>query len=590
MQIYDEKVTVSTHQLTKLDQQILSLNQALVERDKQIAILNQAVAKQEALRIQVEQQERLIAELKTELQRMLTSKSWRITRPLREARQMIDDWTFPAYRHSAINALSIARQQLRTHGTAGFLRRIPYYLRKLRHRPDLLLRAVHTHAPEFFPGSSMRHEVRMHPELQSQMSLHPTIKVSVVIPTLNAGPEFSWLLQKLFGQKGIGTIEIVIVDSGSKDSTVTIAKETGCVVVEILPTEFSHSYARNRGAKEATGDYLLFMVQDAYPIGDYWMAGILQFLQDYAHEKLVAASCAEYSRSDSDVMYDSMIHTHYQFLGCLHYDRIGEFKEQGHFSVRSQGQLSDIACMIERSVFQRYRYRGDYAEDLELGTRLIQDGHRVAMLASIKVIHSHNRPVFYYFKRSFVDVIFLVNLFPDFEYSHIESQNGLFAGILSTATLLARWLQTPLPPEQTDTRDILRRFHDECRRQFIPTRKNEDAHLDNGRLDDWLAQLRQHQDKAGLSQHTSDASVLQEARRFLDAFLGRVDHFSRFVEQIYGPCTDTLSLELRQAIVKIYGATVGSALAFMFLDITHQRCQGDLEHAQAIYEELKAGI
>lgn len=569
--------------VTERDERIAKLNKTLTESDRQIISLNRAIA-------EVRQQEKLITEVKMELQGVLASKSWRVTRPLRGAHRIADRWTISLRKHPAINALRIARRQLCTHGTIGFLRRTPYYLRQLCYRPDLLLRTVPAHAPEFLPGSDMRHEVRMHPELHAHTGLHKAAKVSVVIPTLNAGPEFPWLLQKLFAQKDIGNIEIVIVDSGSKDETVTIAKKAGCVVVEILPAEFSHSYARNRGADEATGDYLLFMVQDAYPIGDYWMVGILQFLQDHAHDKLVAASCAEYSRSDSDVMYDSMIHTHYQFLGCLHYDRIGEFKEQGHASLRSQGQLSDVSCMIERSVFQRYRYRGDYAEDLDLGTRLIQDGYRVAMLASIKVIHSHNRPAYYYFKRSFVDVIFLVNLFPDFEYAHIKSQDGLFVGILSTATLLTRWLQTPLPPERTDARNILRRFNDECRRQFAPTNVNEATYLDNAYLDDWLEQFRQHQEKAGLSQRKLDVLELQEARRFLDAFLGRIDHFSLFVEQIYGPCTDSLSIELRQAVIKIYGAAAGSALAFMFLDITRQRCQGDLKQAQAIYSDLKAGI
>ncbi len=86
-------------------------------------------------------------------------------------------------------------------------------------------------------------------------------------------------------------------------------------MVEIQPSEFSHSYARNRGADAATGDYLLFMVQDAYPIGNFWMVGIIEFLKSHQSEGLIAASCAEYSRTDSDVMYDSMINTHYKFLG-----------------------------------------------------------------------------------------------------------------------------------------------------------------------------------------------------------------------------------------------------------------------------------
>ena len=97
--------------------------------------------------------------------------------------------------------------------------------------------------------------------------------------------------------------------------------------------------------------------------------------------KLAAVSCSEYSRSDSDMMYDSMIHTHYQFLGCLDRDRIGSYQGESHMSLRAQGQLSDVSCLIGRELFGTYRYRGDYAEDLDLGIRLIRDDYRVAMLS-----------------------------------------------------------------------------------------------------------------------------------------------------------------------------------------------------------------
>lgn len=355
----------------------------------------------------LESQQAIIHSLSVELQGMQQSKSWLVTRPLRAMRRGIGRWVAYVRASRATRALGMLRHQLDRHGLSGVLRRTPYYWRQLRVRPGLLFgRGVVSHAPDFLSATGMKRELRLHPELLAAPPQHLQASVSVVIPTLNAGREFGWLLQKLFAQEGVGRIEVIVVDSGSRDDTVVTAKNAGCVVVEILPSEFSHSYARNRGADAATGDYLLFMVQDAYPIGDHWMVGMVQFLQDHAEDKVVAASCAEYSRSDSDVMYDSMIHTHYQFLGCLHHDRIGELRDTGHASLRSQGQLSDVSCMIGRDIFQQYRYRGDYAEDLDLGIRLIQDGYRVAMLASVKVIHSHNRPAYYYLKRSFVDVVF----------------------------------------------------------------------------------------------------------------------------------------------------------------------------------------
>ncbi|WP_169169836.1 class I SAM-dependent methyltransferase [Acidovorax sp. SRB_24] len=580
--------------IDRSDKESARLYEALNSKDAMVSELYKAVAEQHATHerdaaLERHNYDQIIASLSAELQDMLESKSWQITRPLRGVRRVTDRWIVAARSSLPKRALDMLRHQLRRHGVVGVLRRVPYYLREMRARPGLLSRGgVIAHAPEFLSAADMRRELRLHPELLKTPPLHPQAAVSVVVPTLNAGQEFGWLLQKLFSQKGIGRIEVVVVDSGSQDGTVQVAKKAGCVVLEILPSEFSHSYARNRGADAATGDYLLFMVQDAYPIGDYWMAGMLQFLQDHVSDKVVAASCAEYSRSDSDVMYDSMIHTHYQFLGCLHYDRIGELREQGHASLRSQGQLSDVSCMIGREIFQRYRYRGDYAEDLDLGIRLIQEGYRVAMLASVKVIHSHNRPAYYYLKRSFVDVVFLVELFPDFDYGHIDSQSGLFVGILSIAAHLSRWMDSPMPSDGQDAPTMLKRLSCEWRSRFARIDTRGLLHLGDVRLDAWLQQFRQQQASV-LGRKLAEPEA-KEAQRFLDAFLGRLDHFAHFVQQAYGPSSEGLAKELRQAIVKIFGSAAGSALAFMYLDVSAQHCNGDITAARSIYFDLKAGI
>lgn len=588
-QAIDERDATSLKLYAAIDdaqQESLRLYEAINSKDHTLRELHQTIA--DIAQVQTSQNATIHA-LRVELQGMLTSKSWQLTRPLRGARRVLGRWVASARASRPKRAFNMLGHQLKRHGLVGVLRRTPYYWRQLRARPGLLFgRGVLSHAPEFIHANTMKQELRMHPELLPSPLLHPGVSISVVIPTLNAGREFGWLLQKLFAQKGIGRIEVVVVDSGSRDSTVSTAKNAGCVVVEILPSEFSHSYARNRGADAATGDYLLFMVQDAYPIGDHWMVGMVQFLQDHAEDKVVAASCAEYSRSDSDVMYDSMIHTHYQFLGCLHHDRIGELRDTGHASLRSQGQLSDVSCMIGRDIFQQYRYRGDYAEDLDLGIRLIQDGYRVAMLASVKVIHSHNRPAYYYLKRSFVDVVFLVGLFADFEYARSHSQRGLFAGVLSIAAHLSRWLETPVRADGQGVAAMLRQCSDEWRSQFARIETQGVLQLGDARLDAWLQQFRQQQ--AHLLGARLSAPEVKEAQRFLDAFLGRLDHFAHFVGQTYGPSSDVLVNELRQAIVKIYASATGSALAFMYLDVHAQHCEGDAAAAQSIYSDLKAGV
>ncbi|HEX2559421.1 glycosyltransferase, partial [Phenylobacterium sp.] len=264
------------------------------------------------------------------------------------------------------------------------------------------------------------------PEVAGEAPEPLNLTVSVVIPTLNAGDEFYWLLRKLKSQKGLRGVEIVVVDSGSTDGTDTMAEEFGATVVRIPNSEFSHSHARNLGADAATGDLFLFMVQDAYPVGDWWLHSLAKALVHPRNEaeRLAAVSCAEFPRKDSELLYNAAIDTHYRFLGCWDKDRIGTFSGADHESLRAQGQVSDVACMMSREIFQAYRYQGRYAEDLILGVRLIKDGRRTGMLSSVKVVHSHNRKTGYYLRRVFVDVVFLTEVFPDFATPQARSFSG----------------------------------------------------------------------------------------------------------------------------------------------------------------------
>ena len=99
--------------------------------------------------------------------------------------------------------------------------------------------------------------------------------VSVVVPTYNGAKEIPPLLEQLALQEGIGRLELIVVDSGSRDNTVELCKAAGARVTEITQAEFSHSYARMLGASKATGEYLLFTTQDAIPDGPRWIQRML---------------------------------------------------------------------------------------------------------------------------------------------------------------------------------------------------------------------------------------------------------------------------------------------------------------------------
>lgn len=532
-----------------------------------------------------------------QVQALLNSTSWRITRPMRGVAGALTRLRGLAWAMPARNLGLALRTELRRFGWAGLLRRLPNHLRQWRARWRVLAAPAPTQRPDWAPAERT---ATLGPMLHAEIDgPGPTLPhtVSVVIPTLNGGAELDLLLRKLRDQQGVAGVEIVVVDSGSRDDTVAHARAHGAVVVQITPAEFSHSHARNLGADAASGDFVLFMVQDAFPIGRYWLHSMLAWLLAHRTQGVVAASCSEYCRSDSDLMYDSMVHTHYRFLGCHEFDRIGELRGTDHMALRSLGQLSDVACLIDRATFQAYRYRGDYAEDLDLGIRLIRDGHKVAMLASVKVIHSHNRTAHYYLKRSFVDVIFLVGMFDDFVSPPCASAAGLIDGVQAAARRLEAWMRgvaesgEPFAWDQLrPTRWAWRAGEATPHESIVSTAAGADTSpLGDVRLARFIAELPGTGPALGRGESRTQRS--DEARKFHDSFVARLDHVLQFIESVYGTPDQRLREEATQAVVKIYASAVGAALAFAYLGRhTWPEAAPERGWIENLYTSLKAGV
>ncbi|HEV2174002.1 MAG TPA: glycosyltransferase family 2 protein [Nitrospira sp.] len=255
-------------------------------------------------------------------------------------------------------------------------------------------------------------------------------RVSVVVPTLNAGRDLPVLLKALRSQQGVDEPEIIVVDSGSTDGTPDVASGYGAKVISIRPEEFSHSFARNTGAARAEGEYLLFMVQDACPASRFWLHELLRALT--SADDVAAVSCAELPRVDCDLFYRTQAWRHCRFLDADGTDKVMSAARGGDYTrLRKNAQLGNTACLVRAEVFRKYGFRGSYGEDLDLGIRLVRDGYRLAFLGTTRVIHSHTRAPSYFLKRGYVDVMFLSAQFSDFPRTSVDG-HAFAADILST--------------------------------------------------------------------------------------------------------------------------------------------------------------
>jgi len=245
-----------------------------------------------------------------------------------------------------------------------------------------------------------------HPRLSEEVA------VSVVVPVKNAGAELTDLILRMKEQEGFRAVEVVIVDSGSTDGSAETAAALGAIVVRIAPEEFSHSYARNLGAERASGDYVLFTVQDALPTSSRWLHEMFVALKRY---QAAAVSCGERPRPDSDLFYRAISWSHERFMSAKGRDVVLHgAADDTPMERRRNGQVSDTACLIGRDLFLRYRHRGNYAEDLDLGLRLTADAYRLVFLASTRIVHSHNRPAYYHLRRCYVEHLALFEMLPGF--------------------------------------------------------------------------------------------------------------------------------------------------------------------------------
>lgn len=80
--------------------------------------------------------------------------------------------------------------------------------------------------------------------------------ISCIILTKNEGSR----IKSLIDRARAWVDEIIVVDNGSIDSTVEIAKEAGATVIHVPAMDFS--LMRNAGAKRAKGDWLLYLDTD----------------------------------------------------------------------------------------------------------------------------------------------------------------------------------------------------------------------------------------------------------------------------------------------------------------------------------------
>jgi rhamnosyltransferase len=114
-------------------------------------------------------------------------------------------------------------------------------------------------------------------------------RVSVLLPVKNGARDLREQLPLLFGQRADAELELVAVDSGSRDDSVDVLADAGATILSIDPASFDHGLTRNLAAEHASGDVLVLLTHRSRPVGTDWLAPLLAALDA---DPSVAGACS----------------------------------------------------------------------------------------------------------------------------------------------------------------------------------------------------------------------------------------------------------------------------------------------------------
>ena len=229
------------------------------------------------------------------------------------------------------------------------------------------------------------------------------IEVSIVIPTYNGGEYFKECLQMIFKQKVQFQFEVIIVDSGSTDGTLDLLKDYNIRLKHVRPEQFNHGLTRNTGVQLSKGKYIVLMGQDATPTDASWLQKIWENFDD---QLVAGVYCRQIPREDADVLTKKQLNnwvTGRKERTVNFIENPAEYHALQPMEKLILCTFDDVCACVRRKVWEKIPYEETYfAEDLEWGKKVIESGYKIVYEPAAAVIHSHNRSVFYEYKRTYL--------------------------------------------------------------------------------------------------------------------------------------------------------------------------------------------
>lgn len=230
------------------------------------------------------------------------------------------------------------------------------------------------------------------------------MKVSIVIPTWNGEDTVAECLRGVFEQDVGFETEVLVIDSSSTDRTREIVSRFPVRLHVIDQREFDHGDTRNLGALMTTGDFIVFLVQDAYPERRDWLSTLLANFRD---PSVGAAFCRIVPRPTAGMLVRRGVQGDLCFDTVRQERRIEDAQQylaMDPLTRRIFVNFNDVCSCLRRSAWQRLPFaRVMFGEDLLWAKGALEAGYTVVYEPAAPVVHSHEYDPKTLMKRTQID-------------------------------------------------------------------------------------------------------------------------------------------------------------------------------------------
>jgi glycosyltransferase involved in cell wall biosynthesis len=234
-------------------------------------------------------------------------------------------------------------------------------------------------------------------------------KTSIVIRCYNEEQHIGRLLSGIFEQT-VKDVEVILVDSGSTDATLSIASRYPVTIAFIAPEEFSFGRSLNLGCARATGEFIVIASAHIYPLYKDWLE---KLLEPFRIPEVVLVYGKQ--RGNENTKYSE--HQIYK-----------KWFPDVSTNLQKHPFCNNANAAIRRSIWEHMPYNDELTglEDLDWAKRVTELGKKIAYSIEAEIVHVHNETPLTIYNRYKREAMAFKRIYPH-ERFHIWDFFKLFA-------------------------------------------------------------------------------------------------------------------------------------------------------------------